>query len=87
MKRLSLLLVLVAAPAFAQEDAPETFEGRPVHRPLVQNVEFDGVNVDAGVVKPEGVLTLERRATVFPPMIVVRASFEPEMVRSIDELR
>ena len=87
MKRLSLLLVLVAAPAFAQEDVPETIDGRPVHRPAVQHLEFDGINVDAGVIKPAGVLTVERTKSGFAPMIVVRASFDPEMTRSIDEVR
>jgi hypothetical protein len=98
MKRLAAL-ILLALPtlSFAQstEDAAATDgteevdadSGRRILRQKVTEVDFDGLDVNATLVKPTGVLVSERRRESFNSLIALRANFDSEMDASVDDMK
>jgi len=97
MKRLAALILLaLPAVSLAQstEDAAtnDTEEvdadtGRRVLRQRVTEVDFDGLDVNAPLVKPSGVLVSERRRASFNSLISLRANFDAEVDASIDDMK
>lgn len=80
-----LLLPTLSASALAQDDL-ET-ETREVKYKERTEIDFDGVDVTGELVKPQGVLTLDRRKADFNPLIKLRESFDTEMKQSVDEVK
>lgn len=77
-------LTLAAAPAFAQE-ADES--GRSVKYKERTEIDFEGVDVQGELVKPQGQLLLDRRKASFNPLIRLRTEFNNEMKQSVDEVK
>ena len=50
-------------------------------------IDFDGVEVDGTLVKPQGSLLLERKHAKFNPMIKLRTDFDDEMEQSVSEVK
>jgi hypothetical protein len=80
------LAVLIALPATAQEEAPDA--GRATIYRDVEHLEFDQpVAVEGELLKPKGVVIVERKRAAFSPMVALRDSFAAEMKGSIDEVK
>jgi hypothetical protein len=73
--------------AFAQSDEPATPAPLPVQYKDVTEVDFEGQKVNGELYGPSIQLVPERRAGQFNSLIVLRASFDDEMVRSTGEVR
>ncbi len=85
MKVQSLLMAATAflsAPAFAQ-DAEEP---KVVYKSRTE-IDFEGVEVDGELVKPQGALLLDRKRANFNPLIKLRTDFDDEMDKSVDEVK
>ena len=83
--------LLLAGPAFAQEEEPVDPEpdrkNITVSFPAVSHMDLDGAVVDAPVVRPTiGLIDLRKRAD-FAPMIHLRADFDDQLDGSVDEVR
>ena len=79
-------LPALATPAFAQDENLGS-EGREVKYKERTEIDFEGVDVNGELVKPQGQLLLDRRKADFNPLIKLRESFDTEMKQSVDEVK
>jgi|688.fasta_scaffold47395_9 hypothetical protein len=68
--------------AFAGEDE----EGRVTYRQKTE-IDFEELEIEAPLQKPQSALILERKKAQFNPLIQLRTNFNPEMEQSIDEIK
>lgn len=88
MKRAIAAAAVVAAlstSAVAQEQKVIREADRTVYRKRTV-VDFSEVNVEGDLTKPEGSYVLNRQKAGFPSRIKVRANFQPELQKSVDNL-
>lgn len=83
-------MLLLASLALAQspgvDELPE--EGStPVIYEAVTEHTFEGVKVDGAVVRPDGIVTIERRRGDFNPLIQLRLNFDDALSASVDEVQ
>jgi hypothetical protein len=50
-------------------------------------IDFEGVEIQGQLIKPQGALLLERKRAHFNPLIKLRADFDDEMERSVDQIK
>ena len=74
-------LTAFAAPAYAQDD------DRKVQYKKRTEIDFEGVEVTGEMVKPQGALLLDRKRGSFNPLIKLRADFNEEMDKSVDQIK
>ena len=77
------LLSLLSADAFADEPAEEP---RIVYKSKTE-IDFEGIEIDGELGKPQGSLLLERQGAKFNPMIKLRIDFDDEMEKSVQEIK
>lgn len=82
---LLLLSLTLSFPAFAGDDNEE--EPRSVVYKQRTEIDFEGVEIQGQLVKPQGSLVLERRRGHFNPLIKLRTDFDDEMSRSVNEIK
>jgi hypothetical protein len=90
-------LLVSSSAAFAQDkkdasqqdlSAPTTDDsGQKVQYKTKTEIDFDQIDVNGQLVKPEGQLLLERKKASFNPLIRFREDFNTEMKQSIDEVK
>ncbi len=79
-KALYLLpLLILSAPSHAQESSVQ-------YKPKTE-IDFEGLEVEGELVKPQGALLRERSAAAFNPLIKLRTDFTPEMKQSVNEIK
>ncbi len=78
------LLSLLSTNAFADE--PKQEEPKIVYKSKTE-IDFEGVEIDGELVKPQGSLLLERQGAKFNPMIKLRIDFDDEMEKSVQEIK
>ena len=77
------LLLLLSGIAYA-DDTKE--EPKVVYKQKTE-IDFEGVEVEGELVKPQGSLLLERKHAKFNPMIKLRTDFDDEMDQSVKEIK
>jgi hypothetical protein len=80
-------IILIAALLFAQPAKAEEEDDRKVVYKQKTEIDFEGLNVDAALVKPAGSLVLERKKASFNPLIKLRSNFNEEIDKSTDEIK
>lgn len=80
---LALTALLVAAPAFAQDED----SGRQIKYKERTDIDFEAVDVTGEMVKPSGQLLMEATRQQFNPLIRLRENFDKEMKQSVDEVK
>lgn len=50
-------------------------------------IDFEGVDVEGMLVKPEGQLITEREVATFNPMIKLRMNFDEEISQSVNQIK
>lgn len=50
-------------------------------------IDFEGVDVEGMLVKPEGQLITEREVATFNPMIKLRMNFDEEISQSVNSIK
>ena len=78
------LLSLLSTNAFA--DAPKQEEPQIVYKQKTE-IDFEGLEIDGELVRPQGSLLLERQGAKFNPMIKLRTDFDDEMEHSVKEVK
>jgi hypothetical protein len=81
-RSLLLTATLVFTPAFAQDDE----EPKVIYKARTE-IDFEGVNVDGELVKPQGAMMIDRKRANFNPLIKLRTDFDDEMDKSVDEIK
>jgi hypothetical protein len=77
--------LLLAGISWAGDD--EKTEDRKVIYRQRTEIDFEGVDVEALLVKPQGTLILERKQASFNPMINLRKDFNAEIEQSTNEIK
>ena len=76
-----MILLLISALALAQD------ENREVRYKDKTEIDFEGVDVEGQLVKPQGALLLDRKRASFNPLIKLRSDFNVEMSQSVNEIK
>lgn len=50
-------------------------------------IDFEALDIDGEMVKPQGSLLMERTKTTFNPLIELRMDFNPEMSQSVNNIK
>jgi hypothetical protein len=92
MKAKNLLFgvaISFSATASAQDDTtPGTDDsGQKVLYKKKTEIDFEGLDVSGELVKPSGMLLLDRKRAAFNPLIKIRSDFNEEMAASVDEIK
>lgn len=82
IRSLIMTAALFSVPAFAQDEE----EPKVVYKAKTE-IDFEGVEVDGELVKPQGALLLDRKRANFNPLIKLRTDFDDEMDKSVDEVK
>ena len=77
------LLFLLSSLAYADDPKEEP---KVVYKQRTE-IDFEGVEIEGELVKPQGSLVLDRRHAKFNPMIKLRTDFDDEMDKSIQEIK
>ncbi len=78
-----LLIFMMASVAYADEPKEEP---KVVYKERTE-IDFEGVEVQGELVKPQGALLLDRKRAQFNSMIKLRTDFDDEMDKSVDEIK
>jgi len=81
MKYLVLFVLSGVAYADDKEEEPKV-----VYKQRTE-IDFEGVEIEGELVKPQGSLVLDRRHAKFNPMIKLRTDFDDEMDKSVQEIK
>jgi len=76
-----LLLTLAAAIADDTENQPKV-----IYKEKTE-IDFEGVEVEGELVKPQGSLILDRQRAKFNSMVWIRPDFDDEMDKSVQEVK
>jgi len=77
------LLFLLSSLAYADDPKEEP---KVVYKQRTE-IDFEGVEIEGELVKPQGSLVLDRRHAKFNPMIKLRTDFDDEMDKSVQEVK
>jgi len=74
------MLILFLSAALAEEPAPVI-----VYQERTE-IDFESVDIEGQLVKPEGILTTERVSATFNPMIRLRLDWDEEITNSVNDI-
>tara|TARA_R110002073_G_scaffold283803_2_gene448126 strand:- start:391 stop:636 length:246 start_codon:yes stop_codon:yes gene_type:complete len=78
-----IIIFLLSGVAYADDKEEEP---KVVYKQRTE-IDFEGVEIEGELVKPQGSLVLDRRHAKFNPMIKLRTDFDDEMDKSIQEIK
>ena len=79
-KALYLLPLLILSSTSHAQDSSVQYKAKT-------EIDFEGLEVEGELVKPQGALLRERSAAAFNPLIKLRTDFTPEMKQSVNEIK
>ena len=80
-----LLILCILFPSSALADDKEA-EPKVIYKERTE-IDFEGVEIQGELVRPQGALLLERKRAQFNSMIKLRTDFDDEMDKSVDEVK
>jgi len=91
MRALRLIVftgALLSIPRTAHADDPEVDAdtGRQIKYSTRTEIDFEEVEVDGQLVKPEGALLGDRKRATFNPLIKLRKNWDAEISASVEEV-
>jgi|TARA_R100001163_G_C4956352_1_gene122011 hypothetical protein len=84
--RFILVLTVLSFSTAAFADKVDS-EGRRIVYKEKTEIDFEGLDLKGELVKPQGILMLDRKRASFNPLIRLRADFDEEMAESVDEVK
>ena len=84
MKHLFIALLLMPTIAHANDSNKE--EPKVIYKQKTE-IDFEGVEIEGELVKPQGALLLDRKRAKFNSMVWIRADFDDEMDKSVEEIK
>jgi len=76
-----MILFFITSLSFAQDVQPQiTYKKKT-------EIDFEGLEIDGDVIKPDGALIQERAGAKFNPLIGLRTDFSHEMRASVNEIK
>ena len=83
---LLVVIMLFSSPVYANDDSKPEEDRQIVYKQKTE-IDFEGVEVEGQLVKPQGSLILNRRAASFNPLIKLRTDFDDLMEDSVKEVK
>ena len=80
---LLLLTFALAVPAYADDTENEP---KVIYKQKTE-IDFEGVEIQGELVKPQGSLLLDRKRAQFNSMVWIRPDFDDEMDKSVEEVK
>lgn len=81
------LLLLLAGLAQAADEVERNEKGERVVYRNKTEIDFEDLEIEGILQKPQSALVLERKKAQFNPLIQLRANFNPEIEQSVDEIK
>ena len=78
-----LILFVLSGSAYANDEKEEP---RVIYKQKTE-IDFEGVEIDGELVKPQGALLLDRKRAQFNSMIKLRTDFDDLMEDSVEEIK
>ena len=78
-----LILILLSGTAYANDEEKEP---KVVYKQRTE-IDFEGVEIDGELVKPQGALLLDRKRAQFNSMIKLRTDFDDLIEKSVEEIK
>ena len=75
--------MLLSGTAYANDEKDEP---RVIYKQKTE-IDFEGVEIDGELVKPQGALLLDRKRAQFNSMIKLRTDFDDLMDETVDEIK
>ena len=82
----NLLLIILVNTASADNNSTEEEQPRVIYKEKTE-IDFEAIELEGRLVKPQEELILERQIAVFNPLIQIRDSFLYEINESITEMK
>ena len=82
-----ILLLLIMNLAQASDDVERNEKGERVVYRNKTEIDFEDLEIEGILQKPQSALVLERKKAQFNPLIQLRANFNPEIEQSVDEIK
>ena len=76
-----MILLLLMTTALAEEPTPII-----VYKQETE-IDFEAIDIEGQLVKPEGILTTERVSATFNPLIRLRMDWDEEISQSVSEIK
>ncbi len=67
--------------------ADDTEDDRQIVYKQRTEIDFEGLELQGTLIKPQGALLLDRKKATFNPLIKLRTDFDLEMEESVDEIK
>ena len=80
------LILLLSSMALAGDDPEESDDRKVVYKQKTE-IDFEGLEVEGVLQKPQSALVIERRSASFNPLIKLRTDWKDEMERSTNEVK
>ena len=80
-------LLLLTTIAMADEPQDDSTENRQIIYKQKTEIDFEGIELEGELIKPQGALLLERKTAKFNPLIRLRTDFDTEMSESVKEIK
>ena len=84
--RFLILLLMFSTTAMADDTEEPTNERQIVYKQRTE-IDFEGLEIEGALVRPQGALILDRTAGSFNPLIRLRMDFEPELNNSVNYIK
>ena len=81
---MTLFLLLTLSTSYADDSVKE--DPKVVYKAKTE-IDFEGVEIEGELVKPQGSLILDRQRAKFNPLIKLRVDFDDEMDKTVDEIK
>ena len=82
MKKLLIIGLLFSAPVMADD----TEDPKVIYRKKTE-IDFENLDIEGELVKPQGALLLERKKANFNPLIKLRQNFTSEINQSVTDIQ
>ena len=84
--RFLVLFLMFSATAMADDTETPDEERRVVYKQRTE-IDFEGIEIEGALVRPQGALILDRKKGSFNPLIQLREDFEPELNNSVNYIK
>ena len=84
--RFLTLFLMFSATAMAEDPVSPDEDRKVVYKQRTE-IDFEGVEVEGSLVRPQGSLILDRKKGSFNPLIRLREDFEPELNNSVNLIK
>jgi len=86
MIRIAIFVALLFAPGHANAGEDGDEDGKVVYKQKTE-IDFEELEIEGILQKPQSALVLERKKASFNPLIQLRTNWNQEMDQSVDEIK